>query len=88
MGDPNPSSANEHDIYKTTNGGTTWVDNGANQAAFSFVYFKDNSTGFLAIDNYYDYEHNGKITMTTNGGVNWFDPDDPGIQLWLPQDYF
>jgi len=64
--------------YKTTNGGTTWVDNGANQAAFSFVYFKDNSTGFLAIDDYYDFVHDGKISMTTNSGVNWFYPDIQG----------
>lgn len=65
-------------IYKTTNGGNTWVQIFFGLGQCSYVYFINNSTGFTAIDNYYDFEHNGRISMTTNSGVNWFDSDING----------
>lgn len=56
-------------IIKTTNGGTTWVNNHqANSAGLLDVHFVNSQTGY-AVGG---YDPGGLILKTTNTGVNWF----------------
>ncbi|MBK7312238.1 MAG: T9SS type A sorting domain-containing protein [Sphingobacteriaceae bacterium] len=72
-GDPNPSSANEHDIWRSTDGGTTWTQvPGAN--------IPNPTSGEFGITNVYEKfgsanawlgTNKGRIFYTTDAGVTW-----------------
>ena len=51
-------------LYKTTNAGLNWVNNGnLNEGIFSIFFFNGN-IGWLGLNS-------GKVANTTNGGINW-----------------
>jgi photosystem II stability/assembly factor-like uncharacterized protein len=60
-------------IYKTTNGGTNWINVSPNQLErnYNSVWFQDSQTG-VVVGNYNDgTADKGIILKTTNGGTNW-----------------
>lgn len=60
------SGANTN-LYKTTNGGSTWENVFLTMVIVSFtdIKFINNSTGFVCSDN-------GPVLVTTNSGSNWW----------------
>ncbi len=63
-------------IYKTTNGGTNWIQcyPPSYAATFRACHFENITTGWVAGDF-------GKILKTTDGGINWFYQMDNKGQL-------
>ena len=61
------SSGANTNLYKTTNGGTTWENVFLTMVIVSFtdIKFINNSTGFVCSDN-------GPVMVTTNSGSNWW----------------
>lgn len=72
-GDPNPSSTNEHDIWRSTDGGSTWTQvPGAN--------IPNPTSGEFGITNVYEKvgsshawlgTNKGRIFYTSDAGLNW-----------------
>ncbi len=51
-------------VYKTTNGGTTWVSTSISGASLESVWFTSSTVGYISGTN-------GKIYKTINGGTTW-----------------
>jgi photosystem II stability/assembly factor-like uncharacterized protein len=72
-GDPNPSSGNEHDFWRSTDGGTTWT-------AVPGANMPNAVSGEFGITNVYEKvgsthawwgSNKGRIFYTTDAGVTW-----------------
>jgi len=72
-GDPNPSSANEHDIWRSTDGGTTWTQvPGANiPNAVSGEYGITNVYEKFGSNHAWLGTNKGRVFYTTDAGVTW-----------------
>jgi photosystem II stability/assembly factor-like uncharacterized protein len=61
-------------VYKTSNGGNSWIDLGLSPLwDISNLFFKNESTGFMCGYGYAEYMNvfTPTIFMTTNSGINW-----------------
>ena len=72
----NPNQTSGETIYKTTNGGLSWILSYSDPGTLGLenIYFINNSTGFAvgkASTNDTVYSSQGLIIKTTNSGVNW-----------------
>ena len=54
---------NTNNLWKTTNGGTNWVNTYSHTSNFEDVYFIDSNNGWAITQQ--------NILKTTNGGLNW-----------------
>ncbi len=57
-------TTSEGKVFKTTNGGSSWISKTLQSGGINGISFKDNSTGIAAGDN-------GNFFKTTDGGANW-----------------
>jgi len=62
-------------IRKTTNAGSSWVEQTSPQRdstgfVYPDVFFTDMNTGYIAVTYFTNINH-GRILKTTNGGTNW-----------------
>lgn len=72
-GDPNPSSSNEHELWRTTNGGTSWT-------LVPAASLPNPTSGEFGITNVYEKwgsthlwfgTNKGRIYYSTDAGVTW-----------------
>ncbi len=86
IGDPNPTTANEFEIWRTTNGGTSWTlvpganipnPGSVNEFGLTDVYTK------LGTNNIWFGTNEGRIYRSTDAGVTWnvatLDPTSVGV---------
>ncbi|MEO6303131.1 MAG: T9SS type A sorting domain-containing protein [Bacteroidia bacterium] len=86
MGDPNPTTGNEYEIWRTTDGGNTWAlvpganipnPGSANEFGLTGVYTK------LGSSNIWFGTNEGRIYRSTDAGLTWnvstLDPNSVGV---------
>ncbi len=86
MGDPNPGTGNEYEIWRTTDGGNTWAlvpganipnPSSANEFGLTGVYTK------LGSSNIWFGTNEGRVFRSTDAGLTWnvstLDPNSVGV---------
>jgi photosystem II stability/assembly factor-like uncharacterized protein len=65
------SNFNGSKLFKTTDGGQSWIENLYSEIKINNIYFLNSNTGWLTASKDLIYTLKNLVYKTTNGGLNW-----------------